>query len=200
MKTGSKICFCTGCPWVYRQMKKVKYIVSLLFQSIGLDTARQVRSTSRMFCAPVSLRIGPRPRIWLRSCSMFQSLRLSFAGVQQGARTPVTFLLLTAIWFYQTFLSQWKGFQCAHHHVHHEGSCSHFAVRAAQQFGFTGMRERLKMRLHECSRAASLLSKQTPGAGRTPKRAGVCKIFVFPHYGAWWLTKDKCNWGPCGFD
>src|SRR3954454_17568921 len=57
----------------------------------------------------------------------------------------------------QRWLSPYKGFRCAHQHLHSEGTCSHFGLRAFEEYPFAAARRALKARLAECRAAAAAI-------------------------------------------
>src|SRR3954454_12863244 len=85
----------------------------------------------------------------------------------------------------QRWLSPYKGFRCAHQFLHSEGSCSHFGLRAFEEYPFAEARRELKARLAECRAAAATIhamsqdgpdKRNSPGGGArgAAKDAATC--------------------------
>ena len=69
-------------------------------------------------------------------------------------------LALGAIGVYRRYLSPLKGFRCAHHAVHHRGSCSDFGLRVYKRHPFAMATGLLVIRLQDCRRAYNLYLSQ----------------------------------------
>ena len=55
---------------------------------------------------------------------------------------------------YRKWISPYKGFRCAHQHVHGEGTCSSFGLDAFRTNGFREAKRLLGERFRECKVAA----------------------------------------------
>ena len=71
------------------------------------------------------------------------------------------FFIVTLITFYQRFISPIKGFKCAHHVLHKQGSCSHSVKQLIMQHGVIAALPMVKARFNEC-RHAYLYLKMNP--------------------------------------
>ena len=67
-------------------------------------------------------------------------------------------LALRVINIYRRHVSHRKGFRCAHHALHGQGSCSDFGLTLALQVGLFGLVRPLLQRFSECRAAAVTLS------------------------------------------
>jgi hypothetical protein len=69
---------------------------------------------------------------------------------------------------YRRHVSHRKGFRCAHHALHGEGSCSDYGLALAPQVGLIRLVISLRQRFSECRAAGVTLSAphgDMPGAG-----------------------------------
>jgi uncharacterized protein len=64
---------------------------------------------------------------------------------------------VTAIGFYQQFISPYKGFRCAHRVKHGRMSCSQFAKRLIEKVGLMRFAPIFRKRLRRCGDAAAAL-------------------------------------------
>src|SRR5688572_8983793 len=64
---------------------------------------------------------------------------------------------VTAIGFYQQFISPYKGFRCAHRVKHGRMSCSQFARRLIEKVGLLRFAPIFRKRLRRCGDAAAAL-------------------------------------------
>lgn len=68
-----------------------------------------------------------------------------------------------AITSYQRFVSPYKGFCCAHHALHHRGSCSAFGKKVVLRFGVFRFFALMRLRLLACrSSYRALLAQAEP--------------------------------------
>jgi len=62
-------------------------------------------------------------------------------------------IILKIILFYRHYISPYKGYKCAHHHVHGDGSCSYWALGVIEKRGVFYFICNVRPRLVECQLA-----------------------------------------------
>lgn len=83
-------------------------------------------------------------------------------------------LLIHALQAYQRFISPYKGYCCAHHQLHEQGSCSHFGIECLTHEPLQKAFRHILQRSRECRSAGNTLR----GRSRRSKRSGhACNIF-----------------------
>jgi uncharacterized protein len=84
---------------------------------------------------------------------------------------PLRWAAVGSIRAYQRWVSPYKGFRCAHHALHGEGSCSHFGLAAFRSNRFGTAWGLLLARFHACREALATLSQMAnDGGADAPKR------------------------------
>jgi len=74
---------------------------------------------------------------------------------------PLRWAAVGSIRAYQRWLSPYKGFRCAHHVLHRQGSCSHFGLSAFQAHAFRRAWVLTAERLRACRQAYLTLMQST---------------------------------------
>ncbi|HWP61414.1 MAG TPA: membrane protein insertion efficiency factor YidD [Candidatus Paceibacterota bacterium] len=74
--------------------------------------------------------------------------------------------------FYQKWISPYKGFRCAHHALHGQGSCSHFGLHAFLEHPFSEAWRLLRARFKECGAAYAVLMSESEKEKRKRRSSG----------------------------
>jgi putative component of membrane protein insertase Oxa1/YidC/SpoIIIJ protein YidD len=87
------------------------------------------------------------------------------------------FLIHHLIRFYQTWLSPYKGYRCAHQVVHGQGSCSQYGLTVFDEHPFWDAWRLLRGRFRECGIARQVYltaAEEDERKRRQSANAGVC--------------------------
>ena len=85
---------------------------------------------------------------------------------------PLRWAAVGSIRAYQRWLSPYKGFRCAHHALHRQGSCSNFGLGVFQAHPFGQAWGLLRQRFQECRHAYLVLAQSAGpmGSGSRPNQ------------------------------
>jgi putative component of membrane protein insertase Oxa1/YidC/SpoIIIJ protein YidD len=84
---------------------------------------------------------------------------------------PLNWLAVGLIRGYRRFVSPHKGFRCAHHALHGDGSCSAFGLAVFQAYSFGRAVALIRERFRDCRHAYGVLTSQDANDD-SPERAG----------------------------
>jgi putative component of membrane protein insertase Oxa1/YidC/SpoIIIJ protein YidD len=90
----------------------------------------------------------------MRQLSSFPLRNQAIATLKPGI---IDSLAIAAITGYQSYLSPYKGFRCAHRVLHQGESCSQYVKRAVQEEGLLVALRRLRLRFAECKEANRII-------------------------------------------
>lgn len=76
---------------------------------------------------------------------------------------------ISAIGFYQRYISPYKGFRCAHRVLHSESSCSAYAKVMVQRQGLREAIPAIRQRFRDCGEAARVLRLQSGSRAAGPR-------------------------------
>lgn len=93
------------------------------------------------------------------------------SAIPNAAGEPLRWVTVGSIRAYQRWISPYKGFRCAHHALHGEGSCSHFGLEAFRSQSFGAAWTLTADRLRACRQAYLVLAEQAgEETGDAPKK------------------------------
>jgi putative component of membrane protein insertase Oxa1/YidC/SpoIIIJ protein YidD len=75
-------------------------------------------------------------------------------------RSSTSVIAVSAIGFYQRWLSPYKGYHCAHHALYGQGSCSGFGLKVFREHPADQAWKMLRERFTECRAASQMLMTQ----------------------------------------
>lgn len=98
-------------------------------------------------------------RPWMKDGMIDNAPTLAIPGNVAFGR-PLNWMSVCLIRAYRRFVSPYKGFRCAHHVLHGEGSCSAFGLAVFQTHSFGRALALLRVRFRDCRQAYGVLTSE----------------------------------------
>jgi len=97
--------------------------------------------------------------------------------------TIIVFILI-----YRRYISPFKGYKCAHHHLYGDGSCSDWSLKVINTYGLFYFINHFHNRLIECHEASEEVKGQNEDGNSNQENSDKCciPIEVTGCFISWW--------------